>query len=94
MKVEFSENRIDVIGDIDRFNLTDSALFRFSDMASDVTVELKHVTSVDTAGVAFLLKLVAFYQKQNVSVTLTNPPTQLIALAEISNVLGLLPLKK
>ncbi len=94
MKVEFSENRVDVIGDIDRFNLTDNALFRFSDMTSDVTVELKNVTSVDTAGVAFLLKLVAFYQKQNVAVTLTNPPTQLIALAEISNVLGLLPIKK
>lgn len=93
MKLNFVNNEINVVGDIDRYNLIDKKLFSFPAMTSDVTIELTNVASVDTAGVAFLLKLVAFYQNQKLNVTLTNPPSQLIALAQISNVLGLLPLK-
>ena len=94
MKLIFANNKIDVVGDIDRFNLVDNELFSFQPMTSDVTIDLNNVTSVDTAGVAYLLKLVAYYQNKKLNVELTNPPTQLIALAQISNVLGLLPLKK
>ena len=94
MKLQFTNNKVDVEGDVDRFNLVDSELFSFQSMSSNITIDLKNVTSVDTAGVAFLLKLVAHYQNEKLNVELTNPPEQLIALAQISNVLGLLPLNK
>lgn len=94
MKLLFTNNKVDVVGDVDRFNLVDSRLFTFQSMTSDVTIDLTNVTSVDTAGVAYLLKLVSHYQNEKLNVQLTNPPEQLIALAQISNVLGLLPLKK
>lgn len=94
MKLSFVNSEINIVGDVDRFNLIDNKLFSFPIMTSDVTIELTNVVSVDTAGLAFLLKLVAFYQNKNLNVVLANPPSQLIALAEISNVLGLLPLKE
>lgn len=94
MELIFNNNKIDVVGAIDRFNLVDDSLFSFKSVTSDVKIDLKGVTSVDTAGVAFVLKLVAYYQNTKLNVELTNPPAQLIALAEISNVLGLLPLTK
>lgn len=94
MKLLLTKNKVDLVGNVDRFSLVDSQLFIFPSISSDVTINLDKVTSVDTAGVAYILKLVAHYQNKKLNVELTNPPTQLIALAQISNVLGLLPLKK
>jgi phospholipid transport system transporter-binding protein len=94
MKLLLTNNKVELVGNVDRFNLADSQLFTFPPIASDVTIDLDKVTSVDTAGVAYILKLVAHYQNETRNIELTNPPTQLIALAQISNVLGLLPLKK
>ncbi|MDU0113970.1 STAS domain-containing protein [Psychrosphaera aquimarina] len=94
MKLIFANNTVNVVGAIDRFSLVDDALFNFQSMTADVTIDLNKVSSVDTAGVAFILKLVAHYQNAQLNVVLTHPPAQLIALAEISNVLGLLPLKE
>jgi len=93
MKLLFTNNTVSLVGDVDRFNLVDNKLFTFQSMTSDVTIDLSKVASLDTAGVAYLLKLVAHYQNDKLNVELTNPPAQLIALAQISNVLGLLPLK-
>lgn len=94
MKLKLANNKIDIIGDVDRFNLNDNKVFDFPTRTADVFIELANMTSVDTAGLAFLLKMIAFYQNKSLTVTLLSPSKQLIALAEISNVLGLLPLKE
>lgn len=60
---------------------------------SEVFLDLAKVTHVDTAGLAWLVNLVADCRALNVALKLSNIPQTLIKLAKISDVEGLLPLQ-
>jgi ABC-type transporter Mla MlaB component len=61
--------------------LTGTVVFDFSELAL-----------VDTAGLAWLLHQVAQAKKQNLIIQMNHVPAQLISLAQLSDVLTLLPL--
>lgn len=92
VKAKRDKSRLVVSGELDRFHLSDNALYQFQDFDQQVIIDLNAVSHIDTAGVAYLLKLVSHYQSQNKTVTISGASEQLIALANISNVLELLPL--
>lgn len=85
---------MEVKGFLDRFNLAEKALHSFPAVNKDVELCFEQVEHLDTAGLAWVLKLLKFYQSKQVKVEISNPPQQLIALAKISNVLELLPISK
>ena len=95
MELVRDDNALKVIGDLDRFHLTSQSQFIFPEHNGEkVAVDLAVAKTIDTAGLAWLLKLISFYQQQNKSISVINAPKQLIALAELSNVLALLPIIK
>ena len=93
MSIELSATNdgLSIKGKLDRFNLSAQQIPRFPKVGDDVTIDLKDVSRSDTAGLAWLLKMVAFYQSKDKKVSIINQPEQLIALASISNVIELLP---
>ena len=93
MSMSVQDQVLTVTGDLDRFVLGNTKHYQFPAVSGDVTVDLAKVTSVDTAGLAWVLKLVCFYKSRQQAVLISNEPQQLIALASISNALNLLPLK-
>lgn len=94
MKLETVKDGISVIGALDRYNLVKKQQFRFPEISSsEVSIDLKGAEPIDTAGLAWILKCVAFYQHCGKRTSILNAPEQLIALAELSNVLGLLPIQ-
>lgn len=80
-----------VKGDLDRYSLADKSLYQFPKAVGELSVNLSEVTTVDTAGMAFILELLAYYEANSTEVKISYLPEQLIALAQISNVLELLP---
>lgn len=58
-----------------------------------LTLDLSSVSSVDTAGLAFLVNLVGITKKLNLEYKISNPPESLLKLAKISDVTSLLPLQ-
>lgn len=95
MKVESADNTLSVIGELDRYHLVSKSQFVFPKLIGDaISIDLAKAQPIDTSGLAWLLKCVSFYSKQSKQVTILNAPAQLIALAELSNVLGLLPLQQ
>lgn len=94
MSITFSRDKDTLVlkGDLDRFNLSDASVYQFLPFDKSVNVDLQQVKNIDTAGVAYLIKLVGHYQKLNKTVSVAEPSPQLIALAKISNVLELLPI--
>ena len=95
MSVSFNleNNTLKVSGALERFYLGDKRHYQFPKVAQSIDIDLTKVVSVDTAGLAWLLKLVSFYQQHRLTVKISNVPEQLIALAGISNVLELLPIE-
>lgn len=95
MKLIQKDNRLSVTGELDRFHLVRQSQFCFPSIADGVVfVDLTDTHNVDTAGLAWLLKLVSYYKSKNKDISISNVPKQLIALAELSNVLALLPIIK
>jgi len=91
--ISLENNTLTVSGVLERFNLGEKQHHRFPKVSDAIEIDLNAVSNMDTAGLAWLMKLVAFYQKRNCKVKISNVPDQLIALAEISNVLELLPIE-
>ncbi|MBU2881933.1 STAS domain-containing protein [Psychrosphaera sp. B3R10] len=94
VNVKRDKNKLIIDGELDRFNLSDDALYEFLAFDDRVEIDLEKVINIDTAGVAYLLKVVDHYQKLHKLVTICGGSEQLIALANISNVLELLPLHR
>lgn len=94
MSMSFSVDgqSLSVVGELDRFTLSEAAAYKYPTLNGAITVDLAKVSNTDTAGLAWLLKLVSNYKQHGHQVRVVNPPKQLIALASISNVLNLLPL--
>ena len=94
MKLETAADGISIIGALDRHNLVNKQQFRFPKMNGNaVSIDLKSAEPIDTAGLAWILKCLSFYRDCGKQTSILNAPEQLIALAELSNVLGLLPLQ-
>lgn len=93
LAISNEDNTLVVTGELDRFGLSELSKIRFPIVQGDVTLDLKNVQHTDTAGLAWLLKLVNFYQNRQHQISIVNLSEQLIALATISNVLELLPIK-
>lgn len=94
LKLEQANSKLSVIGALDRFNLGDKSFFVFAPVEGDIELDLAKSDTIDTAGLAWILKMVSIYQQNKKQVSISNAPSQLIALAELSNVLALLPIKK
>lgn len=95
MKLQKTETGIAVIGALDRFHLVKKQQFEFPVLASEsVELDLAKAESIDTSGLAWILKCLSNYQDSGKKTSILNPPSQLIALAELSNVLALLPIQK
>ena len=92
MSFEVEGQTLRILGELDRFTLGAPQNYQYPNMTGDITVDLKKVNNTDTAGLAWLLRLVSTYEQKGHQLTITNQPEQLIALASISNVLNLLPL--
>jgi phospholipid transport system transporter-binding protein len=60
---------------------------------SEVLLDLAGVTKVDTAGLAWLVNLVAECRSLKIPLKLSNVPLTLLKLAKISDVEGILPLQ-
>lgn len=78
---------------MDAWRKHESKLTRLKNAGGLVTVDLKEVSSVDTAGLAFLVNLVATTNKHQLDYKICNPPESLLKLAKISDVTSLLPLQ-
>ncbi|NVK25772.1 MAG: STAS domain-containing protein [Gammaproteobacteria bacterium] len=95
MKLVHKKNQLSVVGALDRFQLVRKEQFVFPNINEDeVFLDLVKAKNVDTAGLAWLLKLVSYYQSQKKVIAISNVPEQLIALAQLSNVLALLPINE
>jgi len=95
MKLEIIPSGIAVVGALDRYNLVKKQQFRFPKLDSElVVIDLKKAEPIDTSGLAWILKCLSYYQGRGKSTSILNAPEQLIALAELSNVLALLPIQK
>ncbi len=94
MKLEVDKNRVAVLGALDRYSLVKKQQFQFPKLdAKSVNIDLGRAEPIDTSGLAWILKCVSFYNKCGKETSILNAPKQLIALAELSNVLALLPLQ-
>ncbi len=94
MKLDIAAGGIAVIGPLDRHNLVKKQQFQYPKLADEqVTVDLAKAEPIDTSGLAWILKCVSHYQSCGKQISILNAPKQLIALAELSNVLALLPLQ-
>lgn len=94
LSTHLQDDILKVQGHLDRFHLGDKKVNRFPSAPQELNLCLNDVSHLDTAGLAWILKLLRFYKGKQVKVEILNPPSQLIALAKISNVLELLPFKK
>ena len=95
MELRTLANGVAVDGALDRHNLVKKQQFRFPDLSGDsVHIDLKNAEPIDTAGLAWILKCLSYYQNCGKQTSILNAPEQLIALAELSNVLALLPIQQ
>ena len=90
--LKFENNQLVPMGALDRFSLGDRKLYDFPEVTGSIVINLQQVNNFDTSGLAWLLGVVSHYQSNQVAIQIINASQQLIALAEISNVLELLPL--
>ena len=52
--------------------------------ADKITLDLKQVTTFDSAGLALLIEWIKFSQKRNITLLFDNIPDQLLAIARLS----------
>ncbi len=60
----------------------------------EVKLDLAELSGIDTSGLAWIISFIADVQKRGKTITILNPPEQLLKLAEISDLVTLLPLEK
>jgi phospholipid transport system transporter-binding protein len=94
MKFEKHNNTLKIEGKLNRFTLDSQSLKNVPSFDENLVIDLSKASSIDTAGLAFVITLLSYYQKKNLDVVIDSASEQLIALARVSNVLGLLPISK
>ena len=95
MELQQTSSGLSVVGALDRYNLVNKQQFEFPELSlENIEIDLSKAEPIDTSGLAWILKCVSNYHSRGKKTSILNPPTQLIALAELSNVLALLPIQK
>lgn len=92
-KLQHQDQTVVVFGELDRHHINGKRASYRPKLTADSQLDLAKVSTIDTAGLAWILKFVGHYKKQDLQISIINVPSQLIALAQISNVLALLPIE-
>lgn len=93
LRIEHEQQRLIFSGTLDRTTVLDYWPFKqLNSMSGDVVFDFKQLRSVDTAGLAWLLKQLALASQGGLVVQLHHVPPQLCSLAEVTDVLALLPI--
>jgi phospholipid transport system transporter-binding protein len=95
LRIEQAQQRLVFNGTLDRNTLLDYWPFKqLSSMSGQVVFDFKELSSIDTAGLAWLLKQLALARQGGLVVQLQHVPPQLCSLAEVTDVLPLLPISE
>ena len=73
-------------------DLLQSMLGQFPAVGSEVQIDLEGVTRSDSAGLALLVEWLRLAEKQDITLHFHNLPDQLREIAQVSDLLPLLPL--
>jgi phospholipid transport system transporter-binding protein len=93
LRIEQDQQRLVFRGTLDRTTLLDYWPFKqLSSMSGQIIFDFKQLNSIDTAGLAWLLKQLALARQVGLVVQLQHVPSQLCSLAEVTDVLPLLPI--
>lgn len=93
LRIEHEQQRLLFHGTLDRNTLLGYWPFKqLSSMSGQVVFDFKQLSSIDTAGLAWLLKQLALARQGGLVVQLHHVPSQLCSLAEVTDVLALLPI--
>nr|WP_300976196.1 STAS domain-containing protein [Alkalimonas sp.] len=93
MNIEQQQQRLIFSGVLDRNTLLAFWPFRLlNSLSGDVVFDLSQLQSIDTAGLAWLLKQLALARQAGLVVQLQHVPEQMRSLAKVSDVLELLPI--
>ncbi|MEN3160281.1 STAS domain-containing protein [Alkalimonas sp. NCh-2] len=95
LKIELQQQRLMIEGVLDRNTLLNYwPLTLLKNVSGEVTFDFSQLESIDTAGLAWLLKQVALAKQAGLMVQLQHVPPQLRSLAQVSDVLELLPINE
>lgn len=95
LKIELQQQRLMIAGVLDRNTLLNYwPLTLLKNVSGEVTFDFSQLESIDTAGLAWLLKQVALAKQAGLMVQLQHVPPQLRSLAQVSDVLELLPINE
>ncbi|MCH8536505.1 MAG: STAS domain-containing protein [Alkalimonas sp.] len=93
LRIEQEQQRLVFSGTLDRTSLLAYWPFKLlSRMSGQVVFDFNQLSSIDTAGLAWLLKQLALARQGGLVVQLQHVPSQLRSLAEVTDVLPLLPI--
>lgn len=93
LKIHRQNELISFAGELNRDTLMSYSPFDMLNKCSgSVIFDMQDLTSVDTAGLAWLLQQLGVARQKNLVITLHNVPAQLLSLAEVSAVSNLLPI--
>lgn len=93
LRIEQQQQRLVFSGSLDRTSLLAYWPFKpLNRMSGQVIFDLKQLSVIDTAGLAWLLKQLALARQGGLVVQLQHVPSQLRSLAEVTDVLPLLPI--
>lgn len=93
LNITRQDNKVSFQGELNRDTLIQHSPFTMlNTLTGRVTFDMGNLTSVDTAGLAWLIQQLALAKQKSLAVGLLNVPVQLLSLAEVSAVKGLLPI--
>ncbi len=95
LKISQQEQTLFFAGALDRDTVPTQWPFKLlKKLSGTVVFDFSELALVDTAGLAWLLHQVAQANKLGLTIQMRRVPEQLISLAQLSDVLALLPLEK
>ncbi|MDX3773458.1 STAS domain-containing protein [Chromatiaceae bacterium AAb-1] len=93
LSITREDNTVSFKGELNRDTLMlHSPFAMLNALSGRVTFDMGNLTSADTAGLAWLIQQLALSRKKSLVVELRNVPAQLLSLADVSAVTGLLPI--
>lgn len=77
-----------IVGELTRHTISGSQKKYFAVLAANTSqsVDLTHLTKVDTAGLAWLLALVEYAKSKQIELSYSQAPSELVKLAQLSHV--------
>ncbi|WP_185962695.1 lipid asymmetry maintenance protein MlaB [Thalassomonas sp. M1454] len=82
------EQNWQIVGELTRHTISGRQQKYFSVLAGNTTqsIDLTHLSKVDTAGLAWLLTLIEYAKLQQIELTYSQAPAELVKLAKLSHV--------